>query len=531
MHSKLNDNEEVTVDLENIEVPDINELPLSNNNDIDDIPISLDIPDTVIGEPIPIVDDMKYINTYTVGDLTKLNYLYPAPVSNYHQLVKFTSTVNKDVNMQAIQNRKSNKDNDLYYSSIINTINGNSKVIADDPYRNYFSKGIFANAMEFGNKLIAPKKLSINSKKGNGAMIAKISKSLASGENVQMPLWNSGFWITIKPPTSTDLTILKRDLDKNRLKLGRETGGLLYSNKTITLYKIVVDFILSKCINTTIQLEEDDDIRDYIFVDDIPLMVLTVAIALYPNGFKTTIGCANNAVFDETTKEVKCSFLETATMDLDTLLRIDYKRIDTFMLETMANRQPGSVSKIRVEEYRNRITKHNKDYNTVSVVTESGDDIVITYDSPDLTKYFYKGQFWVDSIIKKIETLIFDDADDKDEIIDDLVTTSILGIYSAFVSTILYDGELMEDEDAKLEVLSLLSSDDDIYSGFFAGVKKFLGSTPIAVVATTNFICPTCSLERKPKSGDCNWDDYIVLDPLNYFLDLIELRLRYKMRR
>ena len=52
-------------------------------------------------------------------------------------------------------------------------------------------------------------------------------------------------------------------------------------------------------------------------------MILTVAMSLYPNGFKTTIGCANNAVFDEDKKEPKCTFLETAVMDLETLLRVD----------------------------------------------------------------------------------------------------------------------------------------------------------------------------------------------------------------
>jgi len=475
-------------------------------------------------------DTVEYKNTYTVGDLPSMNYLYTPPVANYNDLLQYTTTINEDDNMAGIKKQGANKDS-LYYSSIMNTINGNSKVILDDPFTGKLKNGLFVNGMEFGNKTIVPKKLTLTNGKGKNAVLAKISKSIASGENIQMPLWHSGFWITIKPPTSTELSILKRELDRNRLKLGRETGGLLYSNKTITLYKIVVDFILSKCINTTLELEENDDIRDFIFVEDIPLMILTVAMSLYPNGFKTTIGCANNAVFDEDKKEPKCTFLETAVMDLETLLRVDKKRVDTYMLETLANRQPGSVSKLRIEEYRKRLTKHNKDVNSIKVNTETGDEIVINYDSLSLSSYFYKGQLWIDTITKKIESLVFDDEDDKDEIIDDLVTTSILGIYNTFVSSIVFEEETIVDDDAKLEILETLSSDDDIYTAFFAGVKKYLGETPIAIVATTNFICPKCSAERKPITNDSNWDNFIVLDPLNYFLDLITLRLLYKMKR
>ena len=513
------------------------------NNDINGSSIEepvIDIPDDILKEvansettkeiePEVVVNtdnDIQYKDTYTVGDISTANYMYTPPIAGYNTILEYTSIINEDVNMDRIKKSNGKKD-ELYYSSIMNTINGGTKVIPDDPFNTLLKDGVFVQGMEFGNKTISPKKLSVAST-GKSAVLAKISKSIASGENIQMPLWHSGFWITIKPPTSTELSILKRDLDKGRLKLGRDSGGLLYSNNSILLYRIAVDFILSKCVNTTIELEDGEDIRDFIYVEDVPLMILAVAISLYPNGFKTTIGCANNAIFVEETGEPLCTFLETAVMDLETLFRVDKRRIDNYMLETLANRQPGSVSKLKVAEYRKRISKN---VNTTITKTESGDEIHIKYGSVSLSEYFFKGQLWIDTINKKVEHLVFDDGDDKDEVIDDLVTTSILGIYNTFVSEIAFNEEIISDEHSKLEVLEMLSSDDDMYTDFFAGVKKFLGDTPIAVVATTNFICPECRKERSPITGDNNWDNYIVLDPLNYFLDLITLRLHYKTKR
>ncbi len=476
------------------------------------------------------IEEVTSPNTYTVSDFDNNTVLYTPPVSGYTSILTFTQTINDESNIEAIQNPAKKRDT-LYYSSLMNTINGNTKVVSEDPFSNLLSNGLFVNGLEYGDKTIKPKKLNATNSNSESAILAKISKSLASGENIQMPLMHSGIWITIKPPTSTELSILKRNLDKNRIKIGRETGGLLYSNKNITLYKIAVDFILSKCINTTLELEENDDIRDYIFVEDIPLMILTIAMSLYPNGFKTTIGCANNSIFNEDKKEPLCNFLETAVMDLETLLRIDKRRIDNFMLETLANRKPGSVSKVRLEEYRKHVIKHTKDISTTKVTTETDENIVLEYASVNLTIYFYRGQLWIDRISKSIEELVIDSDEDKDDLIDDLITTSILGIYNTFVSAIHYDGEIHTDDNIKLKILESMSSDDNIYSEFFAGVKRFLGEAPIAIVATTNFICPTCKTERKPKTVDGNWDNFIVLDPLNYFLDLIALRLLYKMKR
>ena len=496
----------------------------------DAVPGNVDVVDNTVEESVveePIIDpNANLVDTYEVKDFKDMNSMYTAPTATYTQLLTFAMELGQDSNFNP------DVDNENSLNSVMNNMNGTEKVAQGGVFEKRLENGIFSNAIEYKGKKIEPKVLAISAGSKRDILLAKISKSIAAGENIQMPLINSGFWVTFKPPGASELAVLKRDLDKSNIEIGRETGGLLYSNKNIELSDIAVTFILGKVTNTTLALEEGDDIRDYIFVEDIPILMLGIAMCLFPNGYRATLGCVNSAIYNHEKHTSACTFLDTAIMKLSTLLRIDENRIDDYMCDTLSMRNPGSVTKAQILTYREHLRSCNTEKVNECAVTATDDiEVKFIFESPNLTVYFQRGKLWKKEITKKLEGLVLSPREDKEDIVNDLISVSILGIYNAFIDTIMFDGEKTDGEIDKLEILELLSNDDAIYDAYFKGVLNYISESPIAIIATTNFICPKCGTARKAKKDGLNWDNYVALDPLNYFLDLVTQKLKLMLGR
>jgi hypothetical protein len=386
----------------------------------------------------------------------------------------------------------------------------------------------YVNMLKFGDKDLNTRPLPINMEKGPlnaETAVARFTAMLGVGEIIQVPLWHSGFWITIKPPKNTDILNLEISLTNAQVSLGRETNTLIYSNYSVIFNRIVTDFIMDHVISVSIKLPDDKDVRDYIVVHDLYPLVLGMITAMHPSGIDVTRSCINASKLDEN-KIPLCDFNVSARLDTKKLLWVNRKALTTKMLNQMSIRQPNGVTVDEVKEYQNNITQILSE--TIEVETANGSSVKLVLNLPMLRNYIDNGERWVNRVISKAEELFTtnDSYESKNSKVNDVLLSVILGIYNVFITKIELNGEWAEDEDAIYAVLDVLSSDEDAFNVVIDKIKHYISKSAIAMVATPNYECPTCQKDQAREGVPAAFKELIPLNILEGFFDLSVLKIK-----
>lgn len=405
--------------------------------------------------------------------------------------------------------------------------------------KNVFSANIndkiehVVNCIKYADKDLNMRPLKVGHKEGSlsgQTAVARFTSLLGIGEVIQLPLWHSGFWLTIKPPKTSELINLEMALGNNEITLGRETNTLVYSNYSVVFNRIVTNFIFEHLVSSSLKLPAGEDIRSYISVQDLYPMVLGLLTSMYPDGINVTRSCINNVTLDDEQKP-KCDFVVTAKLDTKKLLWLDRQRLSKNMLETMSKRTPDSVSVNEVKEYQLSIQSMSD--KTIDLKTSNGTNIQIKLSIPKLDTYVINGESWIQEVIKNSEELFTsaDTSEVKNNKVNEILMSVIFGIYNVFVSEINDSGGVVKDRDTIDEILNVLSSDYDLFNTFMRDVENYITKSAIAIVATQNYICPNCKGEQTSASVDNRFEEFIPLNILETFFDLSVLRLNKSRNR
>ena len=386
--------------------------------------------------------------------------------------------------------------------------------------------GKFINRVKFGKHNMNLRNLTFDNREGEltGSQAALRFRSLLSvGNPVQIPLWHSGIWVTIKPPTQTDIINLQVALASSEIELGRDTNTLVYSNYSVVFTRIITEFIMRHLDMHTLKIDDGSDLREHISLHDYYPLVLGMLSCMYPKGLHVVKACSNNLKIDANKKPM-CSFVGTADLDPNKLLWVDRTALSQRMLSHMANRLERSMSVDAVDEYKSGLTPtQDKEY---TLQTDNGSEFKITFGIPNLKDYITNGERWVNNIIKKAES-IFTDTDgvtEKNQKVDDLTMASVLGIYNMYVKQItMNETSVVKDLDSITEILSIMSTDDKAFEGFLKSIEEYITSSSVAIVATPNYICPECGKDQN-EGASGPFKELIPLNIVEHFFALCALR-------
>lgn len=391
----------------------------------------------------------------------------------------------------------------------------------------------FVNIVKYADKdlYIKPVNINVNGGKVSGnAAISMFTSALGIGQVVRIPLYHSGFTLTIKPAKQTSQINLQRAIAAEQIALGRTTNTIIYSNDSAIVTKFFMDFVIEHLVEHTLALPANENIRDYISIHDLPVIAVGVLKANYPSGLEITKQCVNFTKINEAGNPT-CSFSAIGKVDISKLLVIDRRKLSKTMLETLCKRQPRSVSIDEVKEYQAQVkTLADK---KVTIKSGNGSTVVFTFTNPNINTYITNGEKWVQNIISKTEE-IFTDADSieiKNNKVYDVLTAVVMGIYNVFVSTIELDGAIIEDRPTINEMLDTMSSDIGLGNIFFEEVKKYISASPIALAATPSFICPSCKKDQTEENPAGPMKEFIPLDMLTLFFDQSAFRVRQILTR
>ena len=386
-------------------------------------------------------------------------------------------------------------------AATINTDSANLGTVGDiyhQSLNNEVTKEDYVNDINYGDK-----KYNINSMtvKGEGkakgaAGLARLRSKMGVGATVQVPLWHSGIWVTIKPPMNKDLINLEIELAKNQIELGRDTNTLIYSNYSVVFNRIITDFIIDHIVATSAEIAPNEDIRDILKQQDLSILILGMISAMHHDGYEVNMSCINSTVLVD--DKPKCNHSITAKLNPKYLLRVDRKFLTKKALEHMSSRRPNSVKMQDVIEYQKSLACNDSETYTVDVNDSKVD---IKFRMPTIGAYIDNGELWVQEIISRTEE-VFTDADTveiKNKKVNDTLLAVILGIYNVFVEEIADEDTIIsanEGIDKINEALEILSADDNMLAGFIDKVKEYINTHTMAIVATPNYVCASCGEEQ-----------------------------------
>jgi hypothetical protein len=289
-----------------------------------------------------------------------------------------------------------------------------------------------------------------------------------------------------------------------------------------------MEFIEKHIANTSLDLQ-GRDIREFIKVQDLQPLVLGLIKAMKPNGYAFTKTCINSLELDEQGTP-KCNFTVTGTVDPEKMLWVNTAALTEKMISHMSKRAPKTVSIDEVIEYQKNLQVNND--KIVSIKDDIGNSYNFKLSIPSLETYINSGEEWVLKVNKLIVDAVTDNKnEDEDEIFNRILKTVILGIYKHFITEVEFsDHTIVKDKDTLSELIEVMSASDVLVNSLIAEIRKYIDDYAIAVVGTTNYVCPACGSVQREDDGTV-LRNIIPLDVVKNFFDLSALKVAKIERR
>lgn len=354
----------------------------------------------------------------------------------------------------------------------------------------------------FGEKLGASRprfgKSNNNIISGDRALM-KATNVLGLGSIVQVPLWHTGIWVTIKAPTEASLLELERRIANEKISLGRYTSGMVFSNTSIYTVSYVVNFVLNHVYDASVKNITQEALKNLIKVTDIPTLVWAIACAIYPNGYNYVRPC--------TTNPSECQHLVKGTLSVGKLFWTDNAALSEYQRRHMT-RRGDKFTEEELERYENEHTRGGP------YLFNIHEHISVKLRVPTIAQYEQSGFGWVDGIVQLLEGSLGVSlkGKERDNYIIDQGRLTALRQYSHWVEQIDVEEDSVVDAETIEALLANLSSQEELSNLFFEKVGQYIDESVISLIAIPKYDCPACGGEQ---TGDVHINRHPHLLPID----------------
>jgi hypothetical protein len=313
--------------------------------------------------------------------------------------------------------------------------------------------------------------------KGERALM-RIRHMTGLGTIIQIPLWHSGFYISIKAPKESALLNLNQRIENDKVSLGRETSGMIFANTSSFFIRALMDFTVEHIYDTTLKKDLADDILSHISVLDIPTIIWAMAAVIWRRGFPYARAIVNQSgVQTHVVKE---------KVDITKLFWVDNSRLTPWQISHMTNKQSGATDLTILNRYREEFTEGKRREILLSDNGERG-KVSMLLKNPSINDYLMSGQKWINSIVDMVDNAlsVTNDYDQRDKFITDHGRSSNMRQMAHFVQEIRADSDVVKGLDDIEAILSDLSSETRIRDAYFKGIKDFSEDATMSIIAIT----------------------------------------------
>lgn len=336
--------------------------------------------------------------------------------------------------------------------------------------------------------------------RGAEARIAAISQLRGMKK---VPLYNSGFYVVVRPMSLLELNEFVNGCDHSAKELGRAIGGNLYSVLDIFCRQTFMDLLPKIVVESNlINWRQGDTLKECVSIHDYEILVHAVCSLIYREGIEVDLICVNP----------KCRHVDHAQkIDLNALRQDNLVNISEEAMIQVRNGKP--ISKDQVEKYQRDLFKD------ISSVDSA--DIHVDFVVPTMARYLEIGN----QIISKIFAVLHGGKNLDERRVQDAYSLSAIRMMAPWIGELAIkdeDGEInfrVKDPEAVMDILENLL---DKATTLYEQIDKFVIKTRCSHIAYAGLECPVC--HRKP-SGTLQ--DFVPFDvqSLFFFLGFRELAL------
>jgi len=339
---------------------------------------------------------------------------------------------------------------------------------------------------------------------GERAML-RVRALVGLGSMIHVPLWHSGFWITLKAPPDGELLELHHQLAEEKIRLGRQTWGLSLANNSVFLASSVTDFIIRNSYGTS--LKDPGELRSKISSLDIPTLVWGIACVIWPRGFQYA-----RSVLDQSGENYR---VIKEKLNIPKLFWTDTNALTPWQISHMGNRNGPTMSPETVQRYRDDFTRGK------GREIELAPGLKFMLRVPTLDQYLNSGQKWVNNIVAMADKAFqFPNDAARSAFVVSQGKATNMRQFAHWVESIDADGRLIADEGTIETTLDALSSDDTLRAKFFDEVRKFMEDSTVSTVAL-----PAATAGEREKALP-RFPHLLPLDTLSTFFILLVQKIQ-----
>ena len=449
--------------------------------------------------------------------------------------IGFDSYYNYVANMSKMS-EKTISDNILYGLGSLYNMESNGKSVSDIIFKDF--KNTDKCSMTRDDTIVEPRHVNIIPKTKKSRVLNIVNNVIKGGRDVQLPLYNSGFQVTIKVPETPELYSIRKTLKDLSLEQEISTGGILFNSTRGDLINKILEFLFPYIVRSTLNVPKGEPIYKYIDPQDYPLLICGFTMALYPNGNTTTITCKNSTVFkdeiikegneEKTFKKPVCDFVATATLSVKDTIKVREERITDFMFDVISRRKDNSVTIDDWEQYQKERLGH-KPVDDFVTFKNGNDEVKFVFSTTSLERYIKINTIFSEYVKSQFDNIGAIDPNDREQTLNEIIELNKLTSYNSYVKEIragsdvinMYDNDdTIQKENLEMlsEILVTFNMDELSMNKYLTKLFDYLTHTTIAGVAVNNFSCPKCN-ELQVSENELIW-----LDPLNHFLGMLDYK-------
>lgn len=408
----------------------------------------------------------------------------------------------------------------------------------NDEIKSIFETGVWSQYIEVDGEKLTPKFVSTNIKAGADnrlsgvTAVRHIASSTGTGRINKSYLWHSGIVLMLGIFKKEDILNLVIRILEERMEVGTDTKGSLFTADDVHTTTLIVEFILDHVIDCNIKDYTIPMLRELLLVADIPTLQAGALAGMYPSGYPFVNICKD---YGDT-----CSYntLEQAE-DSSKLPKLDFRKlcvVDGDRLDRTARRHMkapmGSHTKEQVIAYQEAV---NVTENVSVPLNDTGTSIYrVVMQLPTYELYRNESRVWLADIEHMVNTAL-SGAEDLDRRTYKQRRFSYIKshmkrlgaqrqspwIKSISIATTGDDNYIIENRPSILDSISELSKNSELREAITDAVEKYKFESIFAFTGMPNYACPMCGKSQLPDGSPR--PTLIPVNPASYFFDIMVL--------
>ena len=335
---------------------------------------------------------------------------------------------------------------------------------------------------------------------GDAAKIAVLSRTQGL---YRIMLYNSGFWITVRPITVSDASAFVHEVDNDFKELGRILGGQFHLVLGAYLKQKVLEILPNVIVSSNLEdWDQSDVLGEAISMHDYDTILWGICCSMYRDGIGIGVHCTN----------MECRHVDT-NQYVD-LTKACYINPDVFNAEAMEWMRDTRTTRTLDDclKYRNVILKSTK------TLPMENNKVMIHMRVPSLQTYTKRSV----ELIGKMQSAIYRAKTRQNQELQNQVIFHIYKMLAPWISSIVYKNEA--DADVVIEGYDAICADLEARAEqdhtLYSQLEEYIRDTKCSMYCLTSIECPKC--HKKP---NLNSEGLFPLDVEYLFFGLTCLKL------